>query len=159
MLHLSPPLPGSDVNAGVSLSDDRIRSTTFSDTKGNFDTTPGEREKEQSLNKEQTTPSTSSPETDSKTVSHPVSEEITATPPSSSSSPGAWTEAALDFLDDVTKNAQWVLLYAKILDRVREEDGRSIPRIELWDTNSGEDVNIAESLVNAGHAAWCDDGR
>ena len=83
-------------------------------------------------------------------------EETTTTtdlPPTSNRS---WTDAALDFVEEVTKTAQCVTLYAKILDYTTGNDGRPIPMIELWDTNDPvKEVNIAECIVGAGHAVWC----
>ena len=67
-----------------------------------------------------------------------------------------WTDEALDFVDDVTKNARWVLLYAKIVGHATNSK-KKIPLIELVDTNGEFDVNIASSIVQAGHAVWRQD--
>ena len=68
---------------------------------------------------------------------------------------GVWTDDALDFVDQVTQNARWVLLYAKIVGHAQDpKDGKKIPLIDLVDTNGEFDVNIARSIVQAGHAVW-----
>ena len=69
-----------------------------------------------------------------------------------------WTDEALDFVDEVTHNANWVILYAKIVDySTNHSTGKTVPTIELADTNGDCEVDIASSIVQAGHAVWCDE--
>ena len=85
-----------------------------------------------------------------------VNTSTTKTQPSNN----GWSDAALDFVDEVTRNAQWELLYAKVVDFVEEApSGRRIPRIELVDTNGDCEVDIATAIVEAGHAVWSDENR
>ncbi|XP_037079117.1 tudor and KH domain-containing protein-like [Pollicipes pollicipes] len=76
----------------------------------------------------------------------------------------AWTDAAGDCFEELSYAAQWKSIMAKVL-RYQQAGSHKVPVVELVDTNSPMDVDIAKELVKRGHAVWrrrrggCGSGR
>ncbi|XP_014453257.2 tudor and KH domain-containing protein isoform X1 [Alligator mississippiensis] len=65
-----------------------------------------------------------------------------------------WEEAALDEFDHLTYCAQWKPLVARISSYVQSGMG-TWPRIRLYDTSRGQNLDIGEELVRLGYALQC----
>lgn len=65
-----------------------------------------------------------------------------------------WTEEASDLFETLSHAAQWKVIMAKVVSKTKKEDG--LPgfkySVELVDTNTKEDVNVAAELISQGHA-------
>ncbi|XP_043226497.1 tudor and KH domain-containing protein homolog isoform X1 [Amphibalanus amphitrite] len=69
----------------------------------------------------------------------------------------SWTDAAGDCFEELTYAAQWKSVMAKVV-RYQQAGSRKVPVVELVDTNSELDVDVAKELVKRGHAVWAKSG-
>lgn len=65
-----------------------------------------------------------------------------------------WSEEAIDMFEALTYCARWKVLHAKTVNYEKTSAGQTVPCLEMIDTNTTQNVNIAEELVNRGFAAW-----
>ncbi|XP_055955914.1 uncharacterized protein LOC126815462 isoform X2 [Patella vulgata] len=61
-----------------------------------------------------------------------------------------WSEAAIDFFEEITYCAQWKVLIAKTVTYESTASGM-IPCLQLYDTNGDEDIDINEEMVSKKH--------
>lgn len=61
---------------------------------------------------------------------------------------GVWSEAALELLEELTHSATWKVVMGRIVST------QITPTIQLVDTSSDQDIDIAEKLVSSGHTQW-----
>lgn len=64
-----------------------------------------------------------------------------------------WTEDAINCFEDLTYAAKWKVVMAKKISS-KVEEGETLHIVDLIDTNSPADVNIAQELVKHGCAIW-----
>ncbi|XP_061087179.1 tudor and KH domain-containing protein [Conger conger] len=65
-----------------------------------------------------------------------------------------WTEAALNYFDQLTYCAQWKPLLAKLCS-YSHSDISSWPRVQLYDNGHGKALDLGEELIRQGHAMRC----
>ncbi|XP_063437862.1 tudor and KH domain-containing protein-like [Mytilus trossulus] len=64
-----------------------------------------------------------------------------------------WSEDSIEVFDELTYAAKWKVLMAKKINHHQSSMG-IIPVLELMDTNTDKDVNIAQEMVKRGYAMW-----
>ncbi|VDI17447.1 tudor domain-containing protein 2 [Mytilus galloprovincialis] len=64
-----------------------------------------------------------------------------------------WSEDSIEVFDELTYAAKWKVLMAKKIDHHQSSMG-IVPVLELMDTNTDQDVNIAQEMVKRGYAMW-----
>ncbi|XP_063438274.1 tudor and KH domain-containing protein-like isoform X1 [Mytilus trossulus] len=64
-----------------------------------------------------------------------------------------WSEDSIEVFDELTYAAKWRVLMAKKINHHQSTSG-IIPVLELMDTNTDQDVNIAQEMVKRGYAVW-----
>ncbi|XP_052097601.1 tudor and KH domain-containing protein-like [Mytilus californianus] len=64
-----------------------------------------------------------------------------------------WSEDSIEVFDELTYAAKWKVLMAKKINH-RQTSMGIVPVLELMDTNTDQDVNIAQEMVKRGYAVW-----
>ncbi|XP_076081099.1 tudor and KH domain-containing protein-like [Mytilus galloprovincialis] len=66
-----------------------------------------------------------------------------------------WSDDSIEVFDELTYAAKWKVLMAKKINHLQSTSGMGIvPVLELMDTNTDQDVNIAQEMVKRGYAVW-----
>lgn len=64
-----------------------------------------------------------------------------------------WSDDATDVFDEMTYAAKWKVLMAKKVNEHQTRNG-TVPVVELVDTNTDQDIKIAQEMVKRGYAVW-----
>ncbi|CAL4101634.1 unnamed protein product [Meganyctiphanes norvegica] len=66
------------------------------------------------------------------------------------------SEEATEAFEELTYTAQWKVMMVKIMGYFQAENNKTLPLIQIIDTNGATDVDVAEELVQRGFLEWLD---